>query len=59
VFLNQPERLGQKDRDGRRTVKYTKTKPHEDGSIPPIELAGPAFGYKNHSAVHGAYGLIP
>jgi hypothetical protein len=30
----------------------------EDGSLPPVDLAIPAFGYKNHIAVDRAYGLI-
>ena len=51
-------RLAQKDRDARWTVKYTKAKPNEDGSLPPVDLAIPAFGYKNHIAVDRAYGLI-
>ena len=40
-------RLAQKDRDARWTVKYTKAKPNEDGSLPPVDLAIPSFGYKN------------
>ena len=51
-------RLAQKDRDARWTVKYTKAKPNEDGSLPPVDLAIPAFGYKNHIAVDRAYGLV-
>ena len=39
-----PARLAQKDRDARWTVKYTKAKPQEDGSLPPVDLAIPAFG---------------
>jgi len=53
-----PARLAQKDRDARWTVKYTKAKPQEDGSLPSVDLAIPAFGYKNHVAVDRAYGLI-
>ena len=37
----------QKDRDARWTIKYTKAKPREDGTQP-VDLAIPAFGYKNH-----------
>ena len=48
-----PARLAQKDRDARWTVKYTKAKPQEDGSLPPIDLAITAFGYKNHSIPPG------
>jgi hypothetical protein len=37
----------QKDRDARWTAKYTKAKPSDDGA-PHVDLAIPAFGYKNH-----------
>lgn len=30
----------------------------EDGSLPPIDLAIPAFGYKNHVSIDRAHGLI-
>ena len=33
--------------DARWTIKYTKAKPKEDG-VPQVDLAIPAFGYKNH-----------
>jgi hypothetical protein len=32
------------------TVKYTKAKPSEDGA-PRVDLAIPAFGYKNHVGI--------
>jgi hypothetical protein len=57
-WRQNPARLAQKDMDARWTVKYTKAKPQEDGSLPPVDLAIPAFGYKNHIAVDRAYGLI-
>jgi IS5 family transposase len=57
-WKDKPARLAQKDRDARWTVKYTKAKPREDGSLPPVDLAIPAFGYKNHIAVDRAHGLI-
>ena len=41
----------QKDRDARWTVKYSKAKPREDGSVPKVDLAIPAFGYKNHVSI--------
>jgi hypothetical protein len=46
-WKDKPAKLAQKDRDARWTVKYTKAKPREDGSLPPVDLAIPAFGYKN------------
>jgi transposase, IS5 family len=41
-------KLRHKDRDARWTVKFTKAKPREDGSVPPVDLAIPLFGYQNH-----------
>jgi IS5 family transposase len=46
-WANNPAKLRQKDRDARWTVKYTKAKPSEEGG-PRVDLAVPAFGYKNH-----------
>ena len=45
-WADKPAKLAQKDRDARWTVKWSKAKPAEDGS-PRIDLAVPAFGYKN------------
>jgi hypothetical protein len=30
----------------------------EDGSVPPVDLAIPAFGYTNHVSIDRAHGLI-
>ena len=57
-WQDKPAKLAQKDRDARWTVKYTKAKPREDGSLPAVDLAIPAFGYKNHIAIDRAHGLI-
>ena len=46
----KPAKLRHKDRDARWTVKFSKAKPREDGSMPPVDLAIPLFGYQNHSA---------
>ena len=35
-WKDKPAKLRQKDRDARWTVKYTKAKPREDGSTPPV-----------------------
>ena len=56
AWKDKPAKLAQKDRDARWTVKYTKAKPREDGSVPPVDLAIPAFGYKNHVASTAASG---
>src|ERR1700730_11048350 len=50
--------LRQKDRDARWTVKYTKAKPREDGSTPPVDLAIPVFGYQNHISLDRGFGFI-
>lgn len=38
-------------------MKFSKARPREDGA-PQVDLAVPAFGYKNHVAVDRRYGLI-
>jgi len=57
-WKDKPAKLAQKDRDARWTVKYTKAKPRPDGSMPPVDLAIPAFGYKNHVSIDREHGLI-
>ncbi len=53
----KPAKLAQKDRDARWTVKFSKAKPSDDGS-PRIDIAVPAFGYKNHVGIDRRHGLI-
>lgn len=57
-WKDKPAKLAQKDRDARWTVKYTKAKVRDDASTPPVELAIPTFGYKNHISIDRAFGLI-
>jgi len=57
-WKDKPAKLRQKDRDARWTVKYTKAKPREDGSLPAVDLAVPAFGYKNHVSIDRGFGFI-
>jgi transposase, IS5 family len=57
AWKDNPAKLAQKDRDARWTVKFSKAKPSEDGS-PRIDIAVPAFGYKNHIAIDRRHGLI-
>ncbi len=57
-WKDRPAKVAQKDRDARWTVKYTKAKAREDGSVPAVDLAIPAFGYKNHVSIDRAHGLI-
>ena len=56
-WTSKPAKLAQKDRDARWTVKWFKAKPADDGS-PRMDLAVPAFGYKNHLGVDRRHGLI-
>src|ERR1700739_4594039 len=56
-WAKKPAKLRQKDRDARWTVKYTKAKPSQDGA-PRVDLAIPAFGYKNHLGIDRRHGLI-
>src|SRR3954447_12225337 len=56
-WADKPPKLRQKDRDARWTVKYSKAKPSDDGS-PRIDLAVPAFGYKDHVGIDRRHRLI-
>ena len=57
AWKDKPAKLAQKDRDARWTVKWSKAKPADDGS-PRVDLAIPAFGYKNHIGIDRRHGLI-
>ena len=57
AWVGKPAKLRQKDRDARWTVKYTKAKPSADGA-PRVDLAVPAFGYKNHLGIDRRHRLI-
>jgi IS5 family transposase len=39
-------------------VKFSKAKPREDGSSPPVDLAIPVFGYQNHVSIDRGFGFI-
>ncbi len=56
-WAGKPAKLRQKDRDARWTVKYSKAKPKADGK-PQVDLAIPAFGYKNHISTDRRHGMI-
>ncbi len=56
-WAEKPEKLRQKDRDARWTVKFSKAKPREDGASQ-ADLAVPAFGYKNHLSIDRRHRLI-
>jgi transposase, IS5 family len=53
----KPAKLAQKDRDARWTVKYSKAKPRENQKKQ-VDLAIPAFGYKNHIGIDRHHRLI-
>jgi hypothetical protein len=53
-----PPCLRHKDRDARWTVKFSKAKPREDGSMPPVDLAIPLFGYQNQVSIDRRFGFI-
>jgi transposase, IS5 family len=57
-WTDKPAKLRQKDRDARWTVKFSKAKPVEDGQPKHIDIAVPAFGYKNHAAIDRWHGFI-
>jgi len=54
----KPAKLSHKDRDARWTVKFSKAKARPDGSVPPVDIAIPVFGYQNHVSIDREYGLI-
>lgn len=39
-------------------VKFTKVKPQTDGTMPPFDIAIPAFGYQNHISIDRKHSLI-
>jgi IS5 family transposase len=57
-WQQNPAKLRHKDRDARWTVKFTKAKPREDGTMPPVDIAIPVFGYQNHVSIDRAHGFI-
>ena len=57
-WAKKPAKLAHKDRDAKWTVKYTKAKARADGTMPPVDIAIPAFGYKNHVSIDKAFCLI-
>jgi IS5 family transposase len=58
AWKDEPAKLRHKDRDARWTVKFTKAKPQADGTLPPVDIGIPAFGYQNHISIDRKHGLI-
>jgi transposase len=57
-WKDKPAKLRHKDRDARWTVKFSKAKPRDDGTTPPVDLAIPVFGYQNHVSIDRGFGFI-
>jgi len=58
AWQDKPAKLRQKDRDARWTVKFSKAKPVEEGKPKQVDIAVPAFGYKNHASIDRRHGFI-
>ena len=54
----KPLKLPHKDRHARWTLKFTKAKRQDDGTIPATDLAIPFFGYKSHVCIDRKFRLI-
>ena len=57
IWPDEPAKAAQKDTDARWTIKYSKAKPAADGAKR-VDIAVPAFGYKNHIGVDRRHRLI-
>jgi IS5 family transposase len=57
AWREKPAKLAQKDQDARWTVKFSRAKPAENGAKR-VDIAVPAFGYKNHLSIDRRHGLI-
>jgi transposase, IS5 family len=55
---DKPNKLAQKDRDARWTLKRAKARPASDGEKAKVEIAIPVFGYKNHVSIDRAHGFV-
>jgi len=57
IWPDHPAKATQKDTSARWTVKFSKAKPKQNGT-PQIDIAIPAFGYKNHVSIDQRHGII-
>jgi len=55
---DRPTKLSHKDRHARWTLKFTKAKRQEDGTMPSTDLAIPFFGYKSHISIDRKFRFI-
>jgi len=58
IWPDKPAKVRQKDVDARWTVKVSKAKADEAGKAKQVDIAVPAFGYKNHAAIDRRHGFI-
>ena len=57
-WQDKPSKLSHKDRHARWTLKFTKAKRQDDGTIPATDLAIPFFGYKSHVSIDRKFRFI-
>ncbi|WP_408872764.1 IS5 family transposase [Gluconobacter roseus] len=57
-WQDRPSKLSHKDRHARWTLKFTKAKRQDDGSMPATDLAIPFFGYKSHVSIDRKFRFI-
>ncbi|WP_215764950.1 transposase, partial [Gluconobacter sp. P1D12_c] len=57
-WQDKPSKLSHKDRHARWTLKFTKAKRQDDGTMPSSDLAIPFFGYKPHVSIDRKYRFI-
>ncbi|CEF43032.1 transposase [Acetobacter senegalensis] len=55
---DKPSKLSHKDRHARWTLKFTKAKPQDDGTMPSSDLAIPFFAYKSHISIDRKFRFI-
>ncbi|MEN3177633.1 IS5 family transposase [Gluconobacter sp. OJA] len=57
-WQDKSAKLSHKDRHARWTLKFTKAKRQDDGTMPPSDLANPFFGYKSHISIDRKFRFI-
>ena len=57
-WQDKPSKLSHKDLNARWTLKFTKAKWQDDGTISATDLAVPFFGYKSHVSIDRKFCLI-
>ena len=59
AWAAKPNKLAQKDRDARWTLKRAKARPAKaDGTKAKVEIAVPMFGYKTHVSIDRKHGFV-